>query len=173
MEKEMDVWKAALLMLVICIGIVAFTMWCADMVDVEAAVKQERQCVSRAACDSVSYDLHDLEVLSAAMELENGSNSDLCLLYTGSVMLNRRNKHWADSIEGVILQGYYDDGYAQQYASHTVENLYTVEVSDRCRELAIRLLTYGPIDSEVVYQSQYRNLGRNAFCINGEWFAYN
>lgn len=158
---------------VACLIAVLLSLTSDDWVLSEASVVDTYEMHDRISAD-VKHDFtkHDLDILSAAMELENGSNSDLCLLYTGSVILNRRNKNWADSIEGVIFQGYYDDGYAQQYASHTVENLYTVRVSDRCRRLAVQLLLEGSIDTEVVYQSQYKNLGKNAFCIGKEWFAY-
>ena len=118
------------------------------------------------------YTKHDLDVLSAAMELENGCNSDKCLLYTGSVILNRVSRGWADSIEGVLFQGYYNDGYCQQYAGHTVENLYTVEVSKRCRELAARLLLYGSmLPDRVVYQSM-RQLGRLYEKVDTEYFCW-
>lgn len=162
----------------------AFLIWlalkCADGIEVKAAVITGETHLGGFAkaideyikAGGETYTKEDLEILSAAMELENGCNSDECLLYTGSVIINRKNKHWANSIEGVILQGYHDNRFAQQYASHTVENLRTVKVSERCRKLAIQLILYGPIDSEVVYQSQYRHLGTRAFCINGEWFAY-
>lgn len=180
MEREVSLGKFLLFVVLFCVFLVWFTGKCADRVEAEASTITGDEPLggfSKAIDDFVKaggqfYDLHDLEVLSAAMELENGCNSDKCLLYTGSVILNRLNKHWADSIEGVIFQGYGDRPGHQQYASRTVENLYTVSVSDRCRELAAWLLLYGSVDSEVVYQSQYKHLGRNPFPIDTEWFAY-
>lgn len=117
------------------------------------------------------YNEHDLQILSAAMQLENGSNSDLCLLLTGSVILNRvASDDWfANSVEGVILQGY-GTSY-QQYASRTVENLYTVEVTERVRSLALHLLLCGSIDKEIIFQSQYPNLGKVVYVVDKEYFA--
>lgn len=113
---------------------------------------------------------HDLDILSATMELENGCNSDLCLLLTGSVVLNRTKREWyPDTIEEVVTQNYGKNG--QQYASHTVENLYTVRVSERVRKLALHLLLCGPIDTEIVFQSMYPNLGKVKYVVDGEYFA--
>ena len=51
-------------------------------------------------------DKTDLKLLSAAMELENGSGGDECLLLTGSVILNRAYYcEWCpDTIKGVLYQ---------------------------------------------------------------------
>lgn len=107
----------------------------------------------------------DLDLLSAAMELENGMNSDECLLLTGSVILNRVDCDWyPDTIREVLLQ----EG---QYASHTVKNLYTVEVSDRVRNLALHLLLCGSKDNSLLFQSQYASLGKVVYIVDGEYFA--
>lgn len=107
----------------------------------------------------------DLDLLAAAMELENGCNSDACLLLTGSVILNRVECAWyPDTIKEVLLQ----DG---QYAEHTVRNLYTVEVSDRVRRLALHLLMCGSKDKTIVHQSMYPWLGKVKYVIDGEYFA--
>ena len=101
----------------------------------------------------------DLNLLSACMQLENGSNGDRCLLLTGSVVLNRAYYcSWCpNTIEGVLYQ-------KGQYASHTVKNLKTVVVPERTRILAKFLLIYGPIcPSNVVFQSQQKNLGRGHY----------
>lgn len=119
-----------------------------------------------------SYDKHDLEILSAVMELENGCNSDECLLWTGSVLMNRAMycKWCPDTLEECVLQNYGKKG--QQYASHTVENLYTVEVSNRVYNLAKQLLIWGQVcPPEYVFQSMYPHLGRNQVKIDTEYFA--
>lgn len=107
----------------------------------------------------------DLNLLSAAMELENGCNSDLCLLYTGSVILNRTKLDWCpNTIEGVLLQ-------KGQYAEHTVNNLYTVKVSERTRRLAMQLLMFGSLDETLVFQSMQPHLGKVKYIVDGEYFA--
>ena len=96
-------------------------------------------------------DMNDLRLLSAAMELENGCNSDECLLLTGSVILNRAYYcSWCpDSIEGVLRQN-------GQYSKHTVDNLATVKVPERVRLLAIHLLIRGPYGpNDMVYQAMF------------------
>ena len=99
----------------------------------------------------------ELKCLSGAMECENGSNGDECLLLTGSVVLNRRNspKWKGNSVEEVILAK--DSGY-WQYASVTRNGFKTKKASERTVMLAKYLLIYGPIcPSNVVYQGQGRN----------------
>lgn len=118
------------------------------------------------------YNEHDLEILSATMQLENGSNSDECLLLTGSVVLNRvvSNDWFANTVEGVILQGY-GTSY-QQYASKTVKNLYKITVTSRVRNLALRLIIFGSKDTQIIFQSQYPSLGEVKYIVDGEYFAY-
>lgn len=116
---------------------------------------------------------HDWNLLSACMMLENGNNGDECLLLTGSVVVNRAwYCSWCPStIEGVLYQ-------KGQYASHTVNNLETVLVTDHIKLLAKYLLLYGPIcPKEVVFQSQQKNLGRKHYKVidtpdGPEYFAY-
>lgn len=120
------------------------------------------------------YDPEDLRVLAAAMQLENGMNSDRCLLLTGSVILNRAYScKWApNTILGVIRQGYNSKG-AQQYASHTVENIDTVKVPDRVKQLAMQLLIYGPIcPANVVYQSMFMQGSGLYEKVDTEYFCY-
>ena len=115
---------------------------------------------------------HDLDILAAVMELENGCNSDKCLLWTGSVLMNRAMycKWCPDTLEECVLQGY--GTKSQQYASHTVENLYTVEVSERVRQLAIQLLMWGQVaPPEYVFQSMFPTLGNNIIKIDTDYFA--
>ena len=82
----------------------------------------------------------EILLMAAAMELENGCNSDLCLMLTGSVILNRRNSpDWPDTVQGVIYQ-------KGQYADWTLRHIPTVKVSDRVMCLALKLATCGTMD---------------------------
>lgn len=122
---------------------------------------------------SQKVDEKDWNLLSAGMQLENGNNGDRCLLLTGSVVLNRVYYcSWCpDTVEGVLYQ-------KGQYAKPTVDNLKTVKVPERTRLLAKFLLIYGPIcPSNVIYQSQQKNLGSDHYDIidtpdGPEYFAY-
>ena len=112
------------------------------------------------------YSEEDLRLLSAAMELENGSNSDECLYLTGSVILNRRDycKWCPDTIRGVLYQ-------KGQYAKHTVDNLETVQVSDRVRNIALNLLLCGTrTPKNLVYQAM-RPQGKHYKKVDTEYFG--
>lgn len=96
----------------------------------------------------------DVKYLSGVMTKENGNNSDLCQLLTGSVVLNRMksNKWNGTTIEEVVMAT--DGGYIQ-YARTTRNNFKTVKSSKRTKLLAKYLLIFGPICPEnVVYQGQ-------------------
>ena len=101
-----------------------------------------------------TVDKTDLKYLAGAMTCENGNNSDICQLLTGSVVLNRlKSSKWnGKSIEEVIMAT--DGGYTQ-YARTTRNNFKTVKSSKRAKLLAKYLLIFGPICPEnVVYQGQ-------------------
>lgn len=118
------------------------------------------------------YDPDDLRVLSAVMQLENGSNSDECLLLTGSVLMNRAQYcEWApDTLRECVLQGY--GTKFQQYATHTVKHLDTVKVTRRVRKLAVQLLVFGQVcPKEVIYQSMNPKLGKLYRKVDSEYFA--
>ena len=96
-------------------------------------------------------DAWDLQCLSGAMEIENGSNGDECLLLTGSVILNRLNspKWKGNTIEEVITA--YDGGW--QYAGVTRNGFRTKKASERTKLLAKYLLIYGVVcPPNVMYQ---------------------
>lgn len=106
-------------------------------------------------------DKDELYYLSRIMELENSSGGDLCLLYTGCVVLNRRNSsHWpGDTCKEVL----YDKG---QYAQKTKDNIHKVKVPERVDMLARYLLIWGPSEltpSNVVYQGQNKYAGSGVF----------
>lgn len=107
----------------------------------------------------------DLHYLSAAMQLENGMNSDECLLLTGSVILNRVECPWyPNSVYEVITQ-------RGQYAAHTVNNLDSVVVTERVRLLAIHLLLTGAkCPSDVVFQAMFPQ-GRFYKKVDTEYFG--
>lgn len=107
----------------------------------------------------------EILLMAAAMELENGMNSDRCLMLTGSVILNRRNSpEWPDTVEGVLFQ-------KGQYAEHTRKHLYTVKVTDRVMCLALKLAMKGSVDKEIIFQSMHPELGKVKYHVDTEYFA--
>ena len=107
----------------------------------------------------------DIKLLAAAMELENGCNSDLCLMLTGSVILNRMNSpEWPNTIYGVLHQ-------KGQYAEWTLRHLDTVKVSDRTMSLALKLATCGSLDTEIIFQSMHPELGHVKYKVDTDYFA--
>ena len=94
----------------------------------------------------------DVKYLAGVMTEENGNNSDVCQLLTGSVVLNRmKSDKWNGStIEEVIMA---TDGGFLQYARKTRNNFKIVKSTKRTKLLAKYLLIFGPICPEnVVYQ---------------------
>lgn len=122
-------------------------------------------------------DEDDWQLLASAMELENGCNNDKCLLYTGSVILNRvADKNFPNTIEDVILDGYGDRPGPQQYATKTIRELYTTIPSERSRMFALHLLLCGSkLPRGVIYQSMFLQ-GSGTYCdpseVNGEYFCW-
>ncbi|MBR3163805.1 cell wall hydrolase [Candidatus Saccharibacteria bacterium] len=111
------------------------------------------------------FSVDDILLLAAAMELENGCNSDLCLLYTGSVIINRVNSpRFPDTIYGVLHQ-------KGQYAAWTLRHLDTVKISERTLSLALKLAMCGSLDTEIIFQSMHPELGRVKYHIDTEYFA--
>ena len=109
--------------------------------------------------------VEEIKLMAAAMELENGMNSDLCVILTGTVILNRRNSpDWPDTVQGVLYQ-------PGQYAEHTLKHLKTVKVSDRVMSLALRVATHRPLDSEIIFQSMYPWLGHVKYKVDTDYFA--
>lgn len=118
-----------------------------------------------AASRGVDLSVEDIKLLAAAMELENGCNSDLCILLTGSVILNRMNSpEWPNTIYGVLHQ-------KGQYAAWTLRHLDTVKVSDRTMSLALKLVMCGSMDKEIIFQSMHPELGKVKYHIDTEYFA--
>ena len=112
-----------------------------------------------------NLDVADIKLLAAAMELENGCNSDLCLMLTGSVILNRVNSpEWPDTVYGVLHQ-------RGQYAAWTLRHLDTVKVSERTMSLALKLVMCGSLDTEIVFQSMHPELGRVKYHVDTDYFA--
>lgn len=94
------------------------------------------------------YKEEDLSLLSEVMYHENGSNSDLCLLYTGSVVLNRvSSRSWPNTVKEVLYQ-------RGQYA--TVPLFFTKKIPDRITKLAKELLIFGSrLPEAYVYQAMH------------------
>ena len=118
-----------------------------------------------AARAQATLSVEDILLMAAAMELENGMNSDLCLLYTGSVILNRVNSpDWPNSVRGVLYQ-------KGQYAQVTLDRLYSVKVTERVMCLALKLATCGSLDEEIVFQSMHPELGKVKYKVDTDYFA--
>lgn len=111
------------------------------------------------------FSVEDILLLAAAMELENGCNSDLCLLYTGSVILNRvAHPRYPNTIYGVLHQ-------KGQYAEWTLRHLDTVRVSERTMSLALKLIMCGSLDKEIIFQSMHPELGHVKYKVDTDYFA--
>ena len=109
--------------------------------------------------------VEEIKLMAAAMELENGMNSDLCVMLTGSVILNRRNSPaWPNTVKAVLFQ-------KGQYAKHTLNNLYTVKVTERVMSLALELALWGSVDKEIIFQSMNPKLGRVKYKVDTDYFA--
>ena len=122
---------------------------------------------------------NDLRILAATIQLENGGSVERgdrdgirCGLLTGSVPLNRVSRSdWPNSLDAVIHQ-------KGQYASNTVNKLYTVKISDKVNQIAQYLMIFGSICPEgVVFQSQNPKLGKKRYeaiktSSGYEYFAY-
>lgn len=121
----------------------------------KASARAERQILS----------VDDIQLLAAAMELENGCNSDLCLLLTGSVILNRvAHPRYPNTIYGVLHQ-------KGQYAEWTLRHLDTVKVSERTMSLALKLIMCGSRDKEIIFQSMHPELGKVKYKVDTDYFA--
>lgn len=112
------------------------------------------------------YTEEDLSLLSEVMFHENGSNSDTCLLYTGSVVLNRvEDKEYPDSIKDVLYQ-------KGQYA--TVPRFFTKRIPKHIEDLAKELLIFGSkLPKGYVYQAMFpqgKHKGE-AIKVDTEWFC--
>lgn len=107
----------------------------------------------------------EIKLLAAAMELENGCNSDLCLMLTGSVILNRMNSsEWPNTVYKVLHQ-------RGQYADWTLRHLKTVKVSERTMCLALKLVMCGSLDTEIIFQSMHPELGKVKYKVDTDYFA--
>ena len=111
------------------------------------------------------FSVEDILLLAAAMELENGCNSDLCLMLTGSVILNRvAHPRYPNTIYGVLHQ-------KGQYAEWTLRHLDTVKISDRTMSLALKLAMCGSLDTEIIFQSMHPELGHVKYKVDTDYFA--
>ena len=136
-------------------------MLCALLVLIALPAKAAGSCGSGAEMLTVD----EILLMAKVMELENGCNSDLCLMLTGSVILNRRSSpEWPDTVQGVIYQ-------KGQYADWTLRHIPTVKVSGRVMALALKLATCGTMDEEIIFQSMHPELGKVKYHVDTEYFA--
>lgn len=94
------------------------------------------------------YKKEDLNLLAEVMFHENGSNSDKCILYTGSVVLNRvHDKEFPNSIHDVLYQ-------KGQYS--TTKLFFTKPIPKHIYELAKELLIFGSqLDEAYLFQAMF------------------
>lgn len=132
---------------------------------IAAASSCLRSVEAKCGAGSEILTVEEIQLMAAAMELENGMNSDLCVILTGTVILNRRNSpDWPDTVQGVLYQ-------PGQYAEHTLKHLKTVKVSDRVMSLALRVATHRSLDPEIIFQSMYPWLGHVKYKVDTDYFA--
>ena len=123
-------------------------MLCALMIFITLPAKAAGSCGSGAEMLTVD----EILLMAKVMELENGCNSDLCLMLTGSVILNRRSSpEWP--------------------ADWTLRHIPTVKVSGRGMALALKLATGGTMDAEIIFQSMHPELGKVKYHVDTEYFA--
>ena len=109
--------------------------------------------------------IEEILLMAKVMQLENGNNSDLCVLLTGSVILNRRNSpEWPNTVQGVIYQ-------KGQYADWTLRHIPTVKVTERVMALTLKLTTNGTLDEEIIFQSMHPELGHVKYKVDTDYFA--
>ena len=121
--------------------------------------------IKRTEAAEMTYSVEEIKLLAAAMELENGCNSDLCLMLTGSVILNRvAHPRYPNTIYGVLHQ-------KGQYAEWTLRHLDTVKISERTMCLALKLAMCGSLDTEIIFQSMHPELGHVKYKVDTDYFA--
>lgn len=94
------------------------------------------------------YEEEDLKLLAEVMYHENGSNSDKCILYTGSVVLNRvTSKEFPNSIHDVLYQ-------RGQYS--TTPMFFSKKIPNHIYDLAKELLIFGSqLPQGYVFQAMF------------------
>ena len=138
-----------------------FLLACCLLVFLTAPTKAE----AKNGVGEETLTVEEIILMAKVMELENGCNSDLCLMYTGSVILNRRNSpEWPDTVQGVIYQ-------KGQYAAWTLRHIDTVKVTERVMALALKLATCGSLDHGIIFQSMHPELGHVKYKVDTEYFA--
>lgn len=177
MEREMDVWKAALLMFLICIGIVAFTMWCADQVEVEAAVITGDEAVGGVGYYLDKYvknggnpqDLisvypvsaDDIEVLYRITEAEvtgeGNSNYYEAKKNVASCVITRWLNGWGDTVHNVVFA-------PKQFSPISDGRYYTVEITEQTKRAVHDVLRNGKTHS-------YEYFCANCESYRNGWFS--
>ena len=141
--------------------VITFVITCLILISMTMPAK----AAGRNGAGEPQLTVDEILLMAKVMELENGCNSDLCLMLTGSVILNRRSSpEWPDTVQGVIYQ-------KGQYADWTLRHIDTVKVSGRVMALALKLATCGTLDGEIIFQSMHPELGHVKYKIDTEYFA--
>lgn len=113
-----------------------------------------------------SYTDDELDLLAHLIYSENGTEGELCMMYTGSVVLNRmKHEYFPDTMYDVIYQ---EGQYAVTWGAKAINKT----PSDEAYEIAERLLKYGSVlPDNVVFQAEfsqgdglYAQIGKTKFC---------
>lgn len=115
------------------------------------------------------YPDEDLKLFASIIYLEAGGESRECMLYVGSVILNRvaTNFGGATTIQEVVSA-------KGQYSTYSKAKSGNVKVSDEAYEVAEYLLANGSIDSTPLYQCYKRAVRGTTFYkqVGTEVFSY-
>lgn len=121
------------------------------------------------------YEHSDYELLAKVIYRETGNQGKECMLYCGSVILNRvKSNRYPNTIYGVVFQ---HRGNSYQYSvARNKDRLYNTFPSDTAYEVAKYLLEHGSyIPDYVLYQHGNNSAvaGTRVYKrINGEVFSY-
>lgn len=114
----------------------------------------------------LNYTDSELDLLAHLIYSENGTEGELCMMYTGSVVLNRmKHEYFPDTMYDVIYQ---KGQYAVTWGAKAINKT----PSDEAYEIAERLLKYGSVlPDNVVFQAEfsqgdglYAQIGKTKFC---------
>lgn len=144
--------------------------------EIVTVVEEEKEDVTATEeIECIGYAQSDYELLAKVIYRETGNQGKECMLYCGSVILNRvKSNRYPDTIYGVVFQHI---GNSYQYSvARNKDRLYNTVPSDTAYEVAKYLLENGSyIPDYVLYQhGNNRAVGGTRVYkrINGEVFSY-